>query len=159
MDIEAARLESSLWMETLSELMDLDSSTMCLDWSVDVALMKSSLHSTFLSMEELSSESLSETAEAIFDATLSVSLCRIRKPTALIVTVFVSFVLLSRDTVKRMLSRVVAEKLSLIVIRALCSRKAIASFTFLTGPELAMRRANSSALGRLVSRVLATNQW
>lgn len=120
MIIEMLRLvELRLQMEALSILMVSDRLMMYLDCSAMAALMKSSLHSMLFSVVELSVKSLL----AIFIKTFLVSLCRIRKPAALIVEAVISDVLLLRDKAKRMLARVVAENLSLIVMRALCSRR------------------------------------
>ena len=67
-------------------------------------------------------ESLFETAETISGEMFLVSLCMIRKLTALIIEVVASGVLLSRDRVKRILAKETAEKFQLIATRGHCSR-------------------------------------
>ena len=115
-------VESRLRIEVLIALMVSDMLTMCLACSAVVALMNSHSRSMLVMDVVFRLESLCEMAEMISVEVLSVSLCNSRKPTALIVAVDVSGILLSRDRVKRTLARVGAEKLPLIVMRAHCSR-------------------------------------
>ena len=115
-------VESRLWMEVLIALMVSDMPTMCLACLVVVALMNSHSHSMLVMDVVFKLESLCEMAETISVEVLLVSLCNIRKPTALIVDAVASGILLSRDRAKRTLAKVGAEMLPLIAMRAHCSR-------------------------------------
>ena len=100
-------------MDELMAVMVSDKLTMCLDCLEVAALIN--LYSCLIleSDVEFKFESLFEMADTISVEIFSVSFCMIRKPTALIVEAVVSGILLSRDRVKRILAKVVAEKFPL----------------------------------------------
>ena len=115
-------VESRLCKDDLMVLMVSEMLMMCFDCLAVVALMNSHLCSMFVVIVVSRLEILLETAEMMSVEIFSVSLCMIRNSTTLIMEAVGSGVLLSRDSVNRILARVVAEKFLLIVMRACCSR-------------------------------------
>lgn len=121
--VTTARLEAlRLWMHALIVLIVSVILRMCLDCSAVVALMNTHSHLRLLLVAALIVASFSVMDVAKTVEVFSISLCIIRKPTALMVDAMSSVILLSRATVKRMFASLVIVVLLIDVMRAFWTR-------------------------------------